>query len=344
MKKLSTLILLFTFLLTLFSGCTRSTKQQAASQQAVLQQIDRTVIDQAGRTVVVSGTVERIVSGYYISTSALIALGLADKLVGIEARAASRPVYTLTAPILLELPNVGTAREFNMEACIALHPDLVILPIRLRSSAEILEELGIPVLLVDPESPEEIISMISLIGNAANAEQRANILIEYYKRSLEEINLLTLRIVERPVVYMGGVGSYLTTAPRDMYQSKLIKLAGGANPNIDGNSWTAISYEQFLAINPDVIVIPSEAVYNIEDIARDPQLVNLSAVRSGMIYKMLANFEAWDSPVPSFTLGIRWLLSVLHEDVYPMESMREYAATFYSRFYGIEIDTGLIKG
>jgi iron complex transport system substrate-binding protein len=339
MKKSSTIILLYIFILALISSCTRSAPLQATQLLA-----DRTVIDQAGRTVVISGQVERIVSGYYISTSAIIALGLTDKLVGIEARAATRPIYSLAVPALLKLPNVGTARDFNIEACITLHPDLVILPIRLRVSAEILEELGIPVLLVDPESPEEIISMITLIGNAVNAEQRAAMLIEHHNRSLEEINLLTWKIVERPVVYMGGVGSYLTTAPRDMYQSELIEIAGGAAPAIEGNSWTTISYEQLLAINPDVIIIPSEAGYSKEDITCDAQLVNLSAVRNGRIYKMPASFEAWDSPVPSFTLGIRWLLSVLHEDVYPMESMREYAAAFYSRFYGIEIDTGFIEG
>ena len=36
---------------------------------------------------------QRIVSGYYITTSACIALGLKDKMVGIEAKADKRPIY-----------------------------------------------------------------------------------------------------------------------------------------------------------------------------------------------------------------------------------------------------------
>ena len=306
---------------------------------------DRILTDQAGRTVAISGSVERIISGYYISSSALIALGLEDKLVGIEARANERPIYALAAPALLDLPSVGTARELNMEAALALHPDLVILPIRQRASADIMEELHIPVLLVDPESPEELIAMIELIGRAANEEHRASLLVNHYRRSLDEIRRITSGIIDRPLVYMGGVGSYLSTAPAEMYQSSLIELAGGINAaaKIPGSARMAISYEHLLTMNPDVIVIPSEAAYTREDIFGDPQLANIRAVLNGRVYQMPGSFEAWDSPVTSFTLGIRWLLSVLHENLYSMESMREYAAAFYREFYGFAIDTGLIE-
>jgi iron complex transport system substrate-binding protein len=323
--------------MALISGCVPSEPLPPPSA--------RTVTDQAGRIVAIPGTVERIVSGYYISSSACIALGLADKLVGIEARAASRPIYKLAAPALLDLPNVGSSREFNMEGCIALEPDLVILPIRLRDNAEIMAGLGITVLLVNPESPGELSEMIALIGSAAGAEQRALSLIDYYRRSLDELRQLVSDIAEKPAVYMGGVGSYLTTAPRDMYQSLLIELAGGKNAagNIEGSSRAVISYEQLLTMNPDVLIIPSEAGYTREDIRNDPQLANLSAVMRERIYQMPRSFEAWDSPVPSFALGIRWLLSVLHEDVYQMESMRNDVAAFYAQYYGIEIDARLIE-
>ena len=51
-----------------------------------------TVTDQAGREVTIEGEPQRIVSGYYISSSACIALGLTDRLLGIEAKAKSRPI------------------------------------------------------------------------------------------------------------------------------------------------------------------------------------------------------------------------------------------------------------
>ena len=103
-----------------------------------------TLTDQAGRQVTIEAEPEKLVSGYYISTSLLIALGLEDQLVGIEAKADSRPIYARSAPELLDLPSVGTAKQFDLEGCLALEPDLVILPLKLQDSADTLAEMGIP--------------------------------------------------------------------------------------------------------------------------------------------------------------------------------------------------------
>ena len=46
-----------------------------------------TLTDQAGREVTIENKPEHIVSGYYISTSACIALGLYDRMAAVEAKA-----------------------------------------------------------------------------------------------------------------------------------------------------------------------------------------------------------------------------------------------------------------
>ena len=51
-----------------------------------------TLTDQAGREVTLEAEPETIVSGYYIPSSLLIALGLEDKMVGIEAKAGKRAI------------------------------------------------------------------------------------------------------------------------------------------------------------------------------------------------------------------------------------------------------------
>ena len=79
-----------------------------------------TITDHLGREVTIEKQPESFVSGYYISTSLLIALGLDDQLVGVEAKADKRNIYKLSAPELTELPSVGTAKEFDLEGCAAL--------------------------------------------------------------------------------------------------------------------------------------------------------------------------------------------------------------------------------
>ena len=51
-----------------------------------------TVKDQAGRTITIEQEPQRLVSGYYISSSLLIALDLDEKMVGIEAKANKRAI------------------------------------------------------------------------------------------------------------------------------------------------------------------------------------------------------------------------------------------------------------
>lgn len=319
-------------------GCGKTVSGHPSTEGSV------TVTDQAGREVTIKSPVEKIVSGYYISTSTCIALNLTDKLVGIEAKADSRPIYAMAASQLLALPNVGTAKEFNMEGCIALEPDLVILPKQLKDSADIMAELGIPVILVSPESHSDLVNMIALIGQATGAGDNAAKLISYYENELEAVAVLTKDIVKRPTVYMGGNSAYLMTAPKDMYQASLIDAAGGINAaaDVDGDKWTEVSYEHLVAMNPDVIIIPSEAAYARDDVLGDPQLAGITAVIENHVYQMPKGFEAWDSPVPSCTLGIRWMLSALHEDVYPIEQLQSNAVSFYKEFYGTEIDVSLI--
>ena len=297
--------------------------------------------DQLGRTVTLEQTPERIVSGYYISSSALIALGLEDKLVGIEAKANKRPIYSLSAPTLIDLPNVGTAKEFDLEGCIALNPDLVILPAKLKNAAETLEQLGIPVLLVNPESGEQLEQMIALLGQATGTQERAEELLSFIAGQRENLETL-LAEAEKPRVYLAGNSALLSTAGANMYQSDLMVLAGGENvaAELSDTYWAEISYEQLLAWNPEYIVLASDASYTVEEVLADPNLADCTAVKNGNVLQLPGDAEAWDSPVPSGILGSVWLAARLHGDLLPEDQAEEIIASFYETFYGFSYGEG----
>lgn len=307
-----------------------------------------TVKDMAGREVTLEKQPERIVSGYYISSSACIALGLTDKMVGIEDKSAKRPIYKLAAPALIDLPNVGSAKAFDLEACIATEPDLVILPMKQKDTAQTLQEMGIATLLVLPESHEQLIEMFTLIGTATNTVKQAEKLISYYNTKLSAVAELTRDIPddEKPVVYLGSTGDILRTAPREMYQASLITTAGGKNAGdvLEGSSWTDIDNETFLTMNPDIIVIPTDnfAVsspdYTAEDVMNIPTFSDVTAVKNSAVYQMPVGYEAWDSPVPSGILGTLWMLKTLHPELYPAEQFAADVNEFYTVFYGFSVN------
>lgn len=294
-----------------------------------------TLTDQTGRQLTLAETPGRIVSGYYISSSALIALGLEDKLVGIEAKAGTRPIYARSAPALMELPSVGTAKEFDLEGCVALKPELVILPAKLKSAAETLEDLGIPVLLVNPESQQQMEQMVFLLGQATGTQDRAEALLGFIAGQREKLEAL-LAEGEKPRVYLAGNSSLLCTAGAGMYQSDMMLLAGGENvaAGIADTYWADISYEQLLAWNPDYIVLASDASYTVEEVLADPNLADCAAVKNGNVLRLPGDAEAWDSPVPGGILGSVWLASALHPHRMSPEDRDAIINQFYETFYG----------
>lgn len=313
-----------------------SSKESSTEADAEQTVYPVTVTDQAGREVTIEKEPSSIVSGYYISSSLLIALGLKDKVVGIEAKADKRPIYKLAAPEMTELPNVGTAKEFNLEACAALSPDLVILPMKLKDAAQSLTDLGITVLLVNPESQDLLTEMINTIATATNTNSEAAKLLAYID-SQKAILTSALSGVEPESVYLAGNSSFLSTAGPSMYQSSIIELAGGKNAadSITDTYWAEISYEQLLAWDPSYIIIASDAEYTVDDVMNDPNLAECTAVKNSHVYAIPGDVEALDSPVPAGILASVWLAEILHPDQVPTDTYTTEMTNYYETFYGI---------
>ena len=293
------------------------------------------VVDQAGREVVIEEKPEKLVSGYYISTSLLIALGLDDQMVGIEAKANKRAIYRLSAPELMDLPSVGSAKEFDLEGCAALEPDLVILPLKLKNAAETLTDLGMDVLLVNPEDQALLGGMIDLIAAVTGTTEEAGKL-KAFTATQEAMLAEKLAGAEKPTVYLAGNSNMLSTAGDAMYQSDMIRLAGGVNAAaaITDSYWVEISYEQLLAWDPAYIVLASDASYTVEDVLADPNLAACQAVVNGRVFQLPNKAEAWDSPVPSGILGAVWLANVLHPEQITQDACEALIDEYYETFYG----------
>ena len=339
-KKLISIALVVIMMTTMLIGCSNTDSNMDAESAPK----EVTITDHAGREVTVTGDYEKIVSGYYISTSMLISLGLTDKLVGIEAKAEKRPIYKLAAKELLELPNVGTAKDFDLEGCIALKPDLVILPKKLTEQAKTLADTGITVIVVNPENEELLKEAIEMIATATGTTEKAKELLSYYDEQYTKLEGITKDSKDKPSVYLAGTSNILTVSSGKMYQNSVIEKAGGTNAakDLTDDNWANISYEQLLSYNPDMIVIIPEAEFTKEDVLKDPELSNLNAVKNNAVYEMPSDFEAWDSPVPSGVLGSMWLVSIINEKEYSFDNFKDDAAKFYKQFYNVDIDKELI--
>ena len=131
----------------------------------------------------------------------------------------------------------------------------------------------------------------------------------------------------------------LSTAGSAMYQSDMIRLAGGNNvaAEIMDTYWVEVSYEQLLAWDPEYIILASDADYSVDDVLADENLAACTAIANGNVYQMPDKAEAWDSPGPSGILGAVWLSGVLHPDLCTETEcnalINEYYETFYDFVY-----------
>ena len=337
MKKTISLLLALAMLVSL-AACGRSdtAAQTTATTEPESGYYPVTITDQAGRQVTIEKEPQRLISSYYITTSLIMALGLDGRLVGVEDNAGLRPIYGLSNPKILELPSIGTVKELDLEGCAALSPDLAILPMKVKDSVDDLEALGIPVLLVKPESQELLAQMIRLVGEATNTREQAEKLLGFIETQTQFLET-TLADVQRPDVYLAGNSSFLTTAGDAMYQSDMIRLAGGNNVAgaIPDTYWAQIDYEQLLLWDPAYIILPSSAKYSVADVMADPNLAQCRAVVSGQVYQIPGDAESWDSPVPGSILGALWLAGILHPDRLDETACADIMDEYYETFYHV---------
>ncbi len=294
-----------------------------------------TVTDQLGRSVTIEKEPEKIASSYYISTSLILGLGLKDKLVGIEAKANSRNIYKLAASDIINLPNMGTAKEFNLEACATAQPDVVIIPAKLKNSIEAIEELGVKVIAVNPENQEQLSECITLIGQVCNVAGKAKTMNDTINSFINDTKS-KISGENTPSVYLAGNSSVLSTAGNAMYQDTLVANAGGKNvaSSITDTYWAEVSYEQILAWNPEYIIIAADATYSVDDIYNDANLADCTAVKNKKVYKLPSNIEAWDSPVSASFLGSIYIASILHPEKVTNDYYKSCVTEFYKTFYG----------
>lgn len=239
---------------------------------------------------------------------------------------------------------MGIGDDFDVEECAALNPDLVFLPLEQQDAANALEELGITVLLLHPETPTQLEEAIDLLGYSVNQLRQSQKMLNFSAEHFSAIDAF-LNGTDEPNVYLAGSSSLLSTAASGMYQCELISHAGGRNVagEISGDTWTEISHEQLLEWNPDFILLASDAEYTVASVLNDSSLSGCNAIQKRQVYQFPGSLEVWDYLAPNSVLATLWLASILHPDEYYSGSYVSTATKYYETFYGFTPSADLLS-
>ncbi|MGD0487253.1 MAG: ABC transporter substrate-binding protein [Syntrophorhabdales bacterium] len=288
--------------------------------------------DKLGRTVTVPVPVKRAV--FLISYELIPVLGVWDRVVGVGRWVYDNDLIRQVKPdIRATIPSVGSGTDVNVEALMKLAPDVVVTWTFKPELVRFMEERGLRVIAIYPESLAELYDVMRLHGRLFQREARMERAIgemeglfrmigERVGRIPEGRRKKVLYIGTKPTSVSGGIG----------ITNEMIALIGAHNPastlqqrNVE------VPLERIIAWNPDVIVIWGNARYGVSDLTGDPQWRLLEAVRKERVYKA-PEWSTWSPRLAPFAL---WMAAMTYPEYFKDVDMDNVVDEFHRKVFGV---------
>jgi len=337
-RSLSVIVLLALLICMLATGCDSGEKQTVSEPKTI------TISDSSDRSVEVPCPPKRIVVCNRDVAELIIALGSADSIVGASDTAISDPILK---PNLKNVEGVGKSFTPSVEKIVSLKPDIVFgyATFLKQESVSQLEQMGIPIVLLDCYKPETMTKDIEKLGKILGKEKQAKEYIAVYDKYQKLITerTKTLSSEEKPLVYLEGYTDY-TVASGNSGGAQVLAAAGGKNIASDiSDSSAKVSEEWVLSRNPQVIIkaasssIPS-GYGKSEDAMKEkrkeimsrPSWGKIDAVKSDKVYLLSSDIYVGPRMVVGMAYFAKWLHPELFKDVDPEAIHKEFLQKFHN--------------
>jgi iron complex transport system substrate-binding protein len=249
------------------------------------------------------GEVRRIVSLAPSTTEILYALGVGDRLVGVDQ-------YSDWPPAAKKVPRVGSDLQPSVERILALEPDVVFVAVSANSHevADELERVGVRVVVSHVTSLDELWRDIVATADAVGVHATGQALADRLRARVAAVHA---RVAALPPVKALVVvwADPLTVVGGHSFVDGEIRAAGG--DNIAGDSlqpFPQYSVERMLARAPDVIVVGSHD--GGPTLAPLTMHTSLPAVKNGRVHSV--DGDLLFRPGPRIVDGIELLARLFH--------------------------------
>lgn len=263
------------------------------------------VIDDLGRVVVLEREPLRLVSLVPSHTELVCALGACERLVG-------RDTWSNYPASVGGLPDLGSAFSADLEALLALQPDLVLVD-EYSGVADVLSALGLVVFAGTAQQLADIFDITGRIGALLGVDDRAAALVADLQA---EVAAVTAAVAGRgrPSVYYELDPSPYSVGP-DSYLGMLIELAGGRTiVPAELGDFPLLDPEFVVAANPAIIVV-GDAAYGVDAavLRARPGWAGIAALRSGRVVELdAAASDMLSRAGPRVAEALRVLAHAIH--------------------------------
>jgi iron complex transport system substrate-binding protein len=266
-----------------------------------------TVHDSFGRAVTVPAPPQRIIPIFASNVEIVASLGLADRIVGIEA-------YTRYPREVLDRPLVGGRLGFSADAVVALQPDLVVVTPSRQAANQLIdpmERIGVPILVLLQRSVPEILDNIRLIGRVAGVSERGEEVVARFQARLDAVKR---KVEGQPepsaIMITGRLGNGLMLVAREgTYTGDAMRLAGARFALQGTRTLAQVSPEAILNADPDVLLWAGNE-RDLKELIAQPGWVDMRAVKSKRA-RAVSRVELL-IPGPRTIDGIEHLAAIFH--------------------------------
>lgn len=204
------------------------------------------VTDDRGVTQHFVNSPKRIVSILPSLTESVCALGQCQRLVGVDR-------YSNFPEQVRRLPQVGGNLDPNIEAIVALKPDVVLVSVATRAS-ERLQALGIPVLAMEPKSQQDVRRILGKIAQLLEVDH-AEQLWQSMTKGIEQAAMSVPARAKKMRVYF-EVNNAPYAAGASSFIGETLTLLGVGNvvpPEL--GPFPKLNPEFIVRANPDLIMV-----------------------------------------------------------------------------------------
>ena len=184
MKQIKNLLILLLIVALSFStACSTDTTNQSDKESETQAEVEKelfplTVTDFLEKEITIEQEPKRIVSLAPSVTELIFALGAGDKVVGVTE-------YDTYPEEVKDIAKVGGFEGPNIELITAQKPDLVFASnLSGKEEMETIEKMGIPVVMIEARSIDDIYKSIEIIGKITDTEEKGKEIIEEMKKKL----------------------------------------------------------------------------------------------------------------------------------------------------------------
>jgi iron complex transport system substrate-binding protein len=273
-----------------------------------------TLTDDAGNEVTLAADPRRIVSLAPSNTEIVCAVGACDELVGVTD-------FDDDPPQIADVEDVVVGAQVDVEKVVAAEPDLVLAAGNGLTPDDViaqLEDLGLTVLILYPETIDEIYADIELVGVAVDESEAATAEVERMRDEIAAIGD-AVDAAEAPRVFyeVSIFEGQIYTAGADSFLAAMIELAGG-EPITGDPVTTSIGQEELVAADPQVILL-GDAAYDPSitpaTVAARPGWGEMAAVADDRVVVMAEDLVI-TRPGPRITEGLAALARAIHPEAF----------------------------